>query len=84
MLWIRFLNISKAITKVCAIKQDLSGQSASSIASEVCGLITVLSGTTVLHSTREPDPPPSTGTCNEFMYILLLHVGKHHSFFYPI
>lgn len=37
--------------------KDWSGESASSIASELCGLITVLSGTTILHSTREPDPP---------------------------
>ncbi|KAF3440675.1 hypothetical protein FNV43_RR18959 [Rhamnella rubrinervis] len=37
--------------------KDYSGQSASSIASELCGFITVLSGTAVLHSTREPDPP---------------------------
>ncbi|XP_068661451.1 probable magnesium transporter NIPA6 isoform X2 [Aristolochia californica] len=35
-------------------------KSASSIASEICGLITVLSGTTVLHSTREPDSQPIT------------------------
>ncbi|XP_068661452.1 probable magnesium transporter NIPA6 isoform X3 [Aristolochia californica] len=40
--------------------KDWSGQSASSIASEICGLITVLSGTTVLHSTREPDSQPIT------------------------
>eukprot|EP00262_Sarcandra_glabra_P006110 TRINITY_DN1818_c0_g1_i1.p1 TRINITY_DN1818_c0_g1~~TRINITY_DN1818_c0_g1_i1.p1 ORF type:complete len:208 (+),score=18.20 TRINITY_DN1818_c0_g1_i1:43-624(+) len=40
--------------------KDWSGQSASSIASEICGLITVLSGTTVLHTNREPDPPPVT------------------------
>ncbi|XP_077248710.1 putative magnesium transporter NIPA6 [Tasmannia lanceolata] len=37
--------------------KDLSGMSASNIASEICGLITVISGTTVLHATREPDPP---------------------------
>ncbi|ESR39674.1 putative magnesium transporter [Citrus sinensis] len=37
--------------------KDYSGQSASSIASELCGFITVLSGTSVLHSTREPDTP---------------------------
>ncbi|KAG6793171.1 hypothetical protein POTOM_002362 [Populus tomentosa] len=37
--------------------KDYSGQSASSIASELCGFLTVLSGTAVLHSTREPDPP---------------------------
>ncbi|KAJ7945159.1 Protein of unknown function (DUF803) [Quillaja saponaria] len=40
--------------------KDYSGQSASSIASELCGFITVLSGTAVLHSTREPDPPSIT------------------------
>ncbi|KAJ6858042.1 magnesium transporter NIPA6 [Populus alba x Populus x berolinensis] len=37
--------------------KDYSGQSASTIASELCGFVTVLSGTFVLHSTREPDPP---------------------------
>ncbi|GKV18873.1 hypothetical protein SLE2022_368570 [Rubroshorea leprosula] len=37
--------------------KDYSGQSASSIVSELCGFITVLSGTAVLHSTRDPDPP---------------------------
>ncbi|KAL6219719.1 hypothetical protein ACLB2K_007478 [Fragaria x ananassa] len=37
--------------------KDYSGQSASSIASELCGFITVLSGTAILHSTREPDLP---------------------------
>ncbi|CAA6660463.1 unnamed protein product [Spirodela intermedia] len=36
---------------------DWSGQKASNIASEICGFITVLSGTTVLHSTRESDSP---------------------------
>ncbi|XP_043713974.1 probable magnesium transporter NIPA6 isoform X2 [Telopea speciosissima] len=40
--------------------KDWSGQSASSIVSELCGLVTVFSGTTVLHSTREPDPTPIT------------------------
>ncbi|WOL03561.1 putative magnesium transporter NIPA6 [Canna indica] len=39
--------------------KDWSGQSASDIASEICGLVTVISGTTVLHSTRDPDPPSS-------------------------
>ncbi|CAA7396810.1 unnamed protein product [Spirodela intermedia] len=37
--------------------RDWSGQKASNIASEICGFITVLSGTTVLHSTRESDSP---------------------------
>ncbi|KAH1112391.1 hypothetical protein AAZX31_04G188700 [Glycine max] len=40
--------------------KDYYGQSISSIASELCGFVTVLSGTTVLHSTREPDPPVNT------------------------
>ncbi|XP_027340221.1 probable magnesium transporter NIPA7 isoform X3 [Abrus precatorius] len=42
------------------LNMDYSGQSITSIASELCGFITVLSGTTVLHSTREPDPPVIT------------------------
>ncbi|MQL89592.1 hypothetical protein Taro_022181 [Colocasia esculenta] len=37
--------------------KDWSGQEVSSVASEICGFITILSGTTVLHSTREPDSP---------------------------
>ncbi|KAJ9675266.1 hypothetical protein PVL29_024285 [Vitis rotundifolia] len=41
--------------------KDWSGQSASSIVSVLCGFITVLSGTMVLHSTRESDPPLITG-----------------------
>ncbi|CAL9145560.1 unnamed protein product [Musa hybrid cultivar] len=40
--------------------KDWSGQSASNIASEICGLITVISGTTVLHSTRESDQTSSS------------------------
>ncbi|XP_040998919.1 probable magnesium transporter NIPA6 isoform X2 [Juglans microcarpa x Juglans regia] len=36
--------------------KDWSGQSASSIVSVLCGFITVLSGTLVLHSTRDRDP----------------------------
>ncbi|KAJ6296904.1 hypothetical protein OIU78_022598 [Salix suchowensis] len=40
--------------------KDYSGQSASSIVSELCGFVTVLSGTFILHSTREPDPPTLT------------------------
>lgn len=41
--------------------QDWSGQSASDIVSVLCGFLTVLSGTMVLHSTRDPAPPPNTG-----------------------
>ncbi|KAF5203674.1 Magnesium transporter nipa2 [Thalictrum thalictroides] len=39
--------------------KDYSGQSVTSITSELGGFITVLSGTVVLHSTREPDPATS-------------------------
>lgn len=35
--------------------KDWSGQSASNIASEICGFITILCGTAVLHSTKEPE-----------------------------
>ncbi|KAL9244875.1 hypothetical protein vseg_018592 [Gypsophila vaccaria] len=40
--------------------KDWSGQDASSIASEICGFITVLSGTIILHSTREQEQPSSS------------------------
>ncbi|XP_048335542.2 probable magnesium transporter NIPA7 isoform X3 [Ziziphus jujuba] len=49
--------ISCIITQLNYLNMDYAGQSASNIASELCGFITVLSGTAVLHSTREPDPP---------------------------
>lgn len=42
--------------------QDWSGQNASSIASEVCGFITVLSGTIILHATREQEAATASGT----------------------
>ncbi|XVE48905.1 hypothetical protein DITRI_Ditri01bG0039200 [Diplodiscus trichospermus] len=42
--------------------KDWSGQNVSSIASEICGFITVLCGTTILHATREQEPPPPVGT----------------------
>lgn len=41
--------------------QDWSGQDASSIASEICGFITVLSGTILLHSTREQETSNGLG-----------------------
>ncbi|CAN4081395.1 unnamed protein product [Withania somnifera] len=40
--------------------KDWSGQRASNIVSVLCGFLTVLSGTMVLHSTRDPDPPLCT------------------------
>ncbi|XP_019169065.1 PREDICTED: probable magnesium transporter NIPA6 isoform X1 [Ipomoea nil] len=42
--------------------KDWAGQDASSIASEICGFITVLSGTTILHVTREQEPTNVPGT----------------------
>lgn len=42
--------------------KDWSGQSASSIASEICGFIIVLSGTVILHSTREDEQMIPQGT----------------------
>ncbi|KAL2520087.1 putative magnesium transporter NIPA6 [Forsythia ovata] len=39
--------------------KDWSGQSASSIVSVLCGFMTVLSGTMILHSTRDPEKPPA-------------------------
>ncbi|KAH1255290.1 putative magnesium transporter NIPA7 [Glycine max] len=47
--------------------KDYYGQSISSIASELCGFVTVLSGTTVLHSTREPDPPVNTEQIGKYL-----------------
>ncbi|KAL1114516.1 hypothetical protein V6Z11_D02G262000 [Gossypium hirsutum] len=48
--------------------KDWSGQNAGSIASEICGFITVLSGTIILHVTREQEPPPPpVGTVTWFI-----------------
>lgn len=44
--------------------KDWSGQDASSIASEICGFITVLSGTIILHSTREQEQGNTSGLPN--------------------
>ncbi|KAL8128461.1 hypothetical protein V2J09_017616 [Rumex salicifolius] len=41
--------------------KDWSGQNASSIASELCGFITVLSGSIILHATRDQEQPNSSG-----------------------
>ncbi|CAA7405264.1 unnamed protein product [Spirodela intermedia] len=41
--------------------KDWSGQKASDIASVFCGFITVLAGTTLLHSTKEPDSLSAAG-----------------------
>ncbi|XP_073129849.1 probable magnesium transporter NIPA6 isoform X3 [Henckelia pumila] len=50
------------ITQLNYLNKDWSGQDLSSIASEICGFITVLSGTVILHTTRGEEPAPPTGT----------------------
>ncbi|XP_043711881.1 probable magnesium transporter NIPA6 isoform X2 [Telopea speciosissima] len=47
--------------------KDWSCQDASSIASELCGFITVLSGTIILHSTREQEATPATGNISWYV-----------------
>lgn len=47
--------------------KDWSGQNASSIASELCGFITVLSGTIILHSTREQEVPSPAGSISWYV-----------------
>lgn len=42
--------------------KDWSGQDATQIASEISGFITVLSGTIILHATREQEQPNASGT----------------------
>ncbi|CAI0438403.1 unnamed protein product [Linum tenue] len=48
------------ITQLIYLNKDWAGQDAASIASEICGFITVLSGTIILHSTRDQEPHPSS------------------------
>lgn len=50
---VRFVNM--------AFLQDWSGQDAASIASEICGFITVLTGTMILHGTKEEEQQASSG-----------------------
>ncbi|KAL9993095.1 putative magnesium transporter NIPA [Helianthus debilis subsp. tardiflorus] len=55
------LSFGYLTNNLCFRLQDWKGQSVSDIASEICGFITVLSGTIVLHSTREQEPSPAPG-----------------------
>ncbi|XP_074581964.1 putative magnesium transporter NIPA6 isoform X3 [Curcuma longa] len=61
------------IALVCVISQlnylnkDWSGQDINSIASELCGFITVISGTILLHTTKEPDVSPPTGSISWYI-----------------
>ncbi|CAL9760826.1 unnamed protein product [Musa acuminata subsp. burmannicoides] len=47
--------------------KDWSGQNNSSIASELCGFITVISGTVLLHTTREQEIAPATATISWYI-----------------
>lgn len=47
--------------KTLLLFQDWSGQNVSSVTSEICGFITVLSGTIILHMTREEEASAATG-----------------------
>ncbi|XP_051144500.1 probable magnesium transporter NIPA6 isoform X3 [Andrographis paniculata] len=42
--------------------KEWSGQNVSSITSEICGFITVISGTIILHTTRDEESPATTGS----------------------
>lgn len=63
--------------------QDWSGQNASSIASEVCGFITVLSGTIILHATREQETATASGT-NTWLYYLSIQLSIHIMFMHNL
>ncbi|KAM3376856.1 putative magnesium transporter NIPA6 [Capsicum galapagoense] len=59
--------------------KDWAGQNASSIASEMCGFITVLSGTIVLHVTREQEPanPPGNISWYDGEDIKVMEDGRY-------
>ncbi|XP_078445981.1 putative magnesium transporter NIPA6 [Wolffia australiana] len=48
--------------------KDWSGQDISSIASELCGFITVLSGTVLLHCSREPEAVSSAASISWYIW----------------
>ncbi|CAA6673496.1 unnamed protein product [Spirodela intermedia] len=48
--------------------KDWSSQDISSIASELCGFITVLSGTVLLHSSREPEANPAAASISWYIW----------------
>ncbi|KAL3515019.1 hypothetical protein ACH5RR_021921 [Cinchona calisaya] len=68
--------------------KDWSGQDASSIASEICGFITVLSGTVILHATRDYETPSVAGSITwyngdpikgmEDAHFILLHDADYY------
>lgn len=60
--------------KLLLFYQDWSGQDSSSIISEVCGFITVLTGTIILHITREEEP--STGILHMCVCVCVYYIVK--------
>ncbi|MQM00476.1 hypothetical protein Taro_033220 [Colocasia esculenta] len=57
--------------------KDWSGQDVSSITSEVCGFITVLSGTILLHTTREQEvAPPAVGCQHTSQWLSATYLPK--------
>lgn len=50
------MNMIQGIMNIQLALQDWAGQSGSDIVSALCGFITVLSGTIMLHVTREQEP----------------------------
>ncbi|CAH8296107.1 unnamed protein product [Eruca vesicaria subsp. sativa] len=54
--------VSCVVTQLIYLNKDWSGQDAASVASEICGFITVLTGTMILHGTKEEEQKASS--CN--------------------
>ncbi|KAK4258509.1 hypothetical protein QN277_004951 [Acacia crassicarpa] len=70
------------------IFKDWSGQNADSIASEVCGFITILSGTIILHATRDQEQSNMQGTLKWYIgedsvkgledeHLIFIHGSEH-------
>ncbi|KAF9620771.1 hypothetical protein IFM89_014504 [Coptis chinensis] len=57
-------------TTLTIIASAIMFKDVSSIASEICGFITVLSGTIILHSTKEQDVAPSTVNAGTFSWYI--------------
>ncbi|XP_045823390.1 probable magnesium transporter NIPA7 isoform X2 [Trifolium pratense] len=59
--------------------KDYSGQSIGSVVSELCGFVTILSGTILLHSTREPDPQDNIDLCTPLSPSVSWYIGNNES-----
>ncbi|KAK1261795.1 hypothetical protein QJS04_geneDACA001144 [Acorus gramineus] len=65
-LFVKSCLMNNKISKQICL-HDWSGQNVSSIASELCGFITVLSGTILLHSTREQEAAPAAASISWYV-----------------